>query len=364
MHVLHVYKTYFPDTYGGGPQVIFELCEGAAACGVEAEVFTLSRNVAPPRIRIGQHWVHRVKLNFEIASTGFSLPALRRFRELADAADVVHYHFPWPFMDMMHFYARHGKPSVVTYHSDIVAQKNLYALYRPVMFRFLDRVNSIVATSPKYVESSPVLRRYARKVSVIPIGITQLDIPPTIEARKQYWRERLGDRFFLFVGVFRYYKSLDILHEAVRNTDMVVALLGADPQNFRRGWPQTGSFRVLGALPDDDKVALLSLCTGLILPSAVRSEAFGISLLEGAMFGKPLISCEIGTGTSFVNISGQTGFVVPPNDSVALRDAMSRLLSRPAEAAEMGRMARQRYERLFTRERMVAQYLDLYRSIV
>ena len=35
-----------------------------------------------------------------------------------------------------------------------------------------------------------------------------------------------------------------------------------------------------------------------------------LSLLEGAMYGKPLISCEIGTGTSYININGETGFIL------------------------------------------------------
>ena len=78
----------------------------------------------------------------------------------------------------------------------------------------------------------------------------------------------------------------------------------------------------LGAIPDEDKVALLTLCYGVVFPSHLRAEAFGVSLLEGAMFGKPMISSEIGTGTSHVNVGGVTGLVVPPGDSAALRAAL------------------------------------------
>jgi len=62
-----------------------------------------------------------------------------------------------------------------------------------------------------------------------------------------------------------------------------------------------------------------------VFPSYLRSEAFGISLLEDAMYGKPMISREIGTGTTYINIGGETGLVVPPSDSMALRQAMSYL---------------------------------------
>ena len=96
----------------------------------------------------------------------------------------------------------------------------------------------------------------------------------------------------------------------------------------------------LGAVSDEDKIALVKLCRGVVFPSHLRSEAFGVTLLEGAMFGKPLISSEIGTGSSYVNIDGVTGIVVPPNDPVALRDAMRRLGQDEALATKMGRCAR------------------------
>ena len=67
---------------------------------------------------------------------------------------------------------------------------------------------------------------------------------------------------------------------------------------------------------------MFELCFAVLFPSHLRSEAFGISLLEGAMYGKPLISSEIGTGTTYINIDKETGLVVPPSDPIALREAM------------------------------------------
>ena len=82
------------------------------------------------------------------------------------------------------------------------------------------------------------------------------------------------------------------------------------------------------------------------------------------MYGKPLISSEIGTGTSFINLSNETGLVVPPSDPLALRQAMQTLWQNPAMAAEMGRKAEQRYWELFTADKMVDSYVDLYRDLV
>jgi rhamnosyl/mannosyltransferase len=116
----------------------------------------------------------------------------------------------------------------------------------------------------------------------------------------------------------------------------------------------------LGHLPDEDKVALLTLCYGVLFPSHLRSEAFGISLLEGAMYGKPMISSEIGTGTTFINIANETGLVVPPSDPAALRQAMQYLWEHPEQASEMGQRAEERYWKHFTADQMVRSYVDLY----
>jgi glycosyltransferase involved in cell wall biosynthesis len=63
----------------------------------------------------------------------------------------------------------------------------------------------------------------------------------------------------------------------------------------------------LGFVPDEERVALFKLCRAVVFPSYLRSEVFEVTLLEGAMYSKPLISSEIAAGTSYVNIHGETG---------------------------------------------------------
>ncbi|NYE62036.1 rhamnosyl/mannosyltransferase [Duganella sp. 1224] len=367
MRVLHFYKTYYPDTWGGIEQVIRQLCVGTGRLGVTNEVLTLSRG-GPSEIDIEGHTVHRVPLDFEIASTGFSFAAIRKLARLARKADVIHYHFPWPFMDLAHFMARIDKPSVVTYHSDIVRQKNLLRVYGPLKRRFLHSVDTVVATSPNYLASSPVLKRFAHKTRTITYGLDKSIYPKPSEALKAKWRAQCGERFFLFVGVLRYYKGLHILLDAMANVDYPVVIVGAGPieQELKAHARRLGLTHVqfIGAVDEEDKAALLELSYAMVFPSHLRSEAFGISLLEGAMFGKPMISSEIGTGTTYINIDNDTGLVVPPDDPAALGAAMRALWEDPARAAAMGRRAEARYWELFTAEKMAQNYHALYRELV
>ena len=368
MRVLHFYKTYYPDSWGGVEQVIRQLCVGTGRVGVTNEVLTLTRDKdGPAQMEVEGHTVHRVPLDFEIASTGFSFAAIRKLARLARKADVIHYHFPWPFMDLAHFMARISKPSVVTYHSDIVRQKNLLRVYTPLKTRFLRDVDCIVATSPNYLASSPVLKRYKSKTRTITYGLDRSIYPEPRPEVKDAWRARCGERFFLFVGVLRYYKGLHILLDAMANVDYPVVIVGAGPieRELKAHAERLGLTHVMfvGALEEEDKVALLQLCYAMVFPSHLRSEAFGISLLEGAMFGKPMISSEIGTGTTYINIDNETGLVVPPSDPQAFGAAMRTLWENPELAAEMGRRAEARYWELFTAEKMANNYAALYKEL-
>lgn len=362
--VLHFFKTYYPETMGGIEQVIFQIAQGGAEHGFSSEVLYLSERGAARNETVGNHITHRSKLDLHVASTGFSLSAFKDFAELAKEADVVHFHFPWPYMDLVHFATRHGKPSVVSYHSDIVKQKTLLKLYQPLMNRFLGSVDCIVASSPNYVQSSPVLSRFRDKVEIIPYGLDRATYPTVSEAKLDFWRGKVGSKFLLFVGALRYYKGLDYLLDAAKITGLPVVILGGGHQEseLKAQAARLGLSNVhfLGGLADDDKAALLTLCHAFVFPSHLRSESFGISLLEAAMYGKPLISCEIGSGTTYINIGGETGLVVPPRDCAALADAMNTLWHDATMAVEMGRRAFQRYEEVFSAETMVKAYAALY----
>jgi len=368
MRVLHFYKTYYPDSVGGIEQVIRQMCVGTGRLGVTNTVLSLSREKNLRPIVFEGHTVHRVPLDFEIASNACSLASIGALARLAREADVVHYHFPWPFMDLAHFMARVRKPTVVSYHSDIVRQKNLLRLYQPLKHRFLRSVDAIVAASPNYLASSPVLARYADKTRVITYGLDQTSYPQPDPAKLAWWRERVGPKFFLFVGVLRYYKGLHVLLEAVAGTAYPVVIVGAGPEEaaLRAQAARLGLKNVIftGAVDEDDKVALLTLAYAMAFPSHLRSEAFGVSLLEGAMYGKPMISCEIGTGTTYINIDGETGLVVPPDDVAALRAAMGTLWNDPERARAMGRRAALRYQEVFTSQQMAAGYMALYREVL
>ncbi|MCS3903558.1 rhamnosyl/mannosyltransferase [Methylohalomonas lacus] len=297
-----------------------------------------------------------------------SVSALTSFRRHSEWADVLHYHYPWPFADLMHMVGRIKKPAILTYHSDIVRQRVLMPFYRPLMHAFMNRMSEIVATSQNYYATSDVLQHFADMVSVIPIGLDPATYPSPDTQTIDRLREQVGDNFFLFIGVLRYYKGLHILLEAVRHTDLPVVIVGTGPVErelrARASNDSLDNLRFLGQLTDIEKVSLLHLARAVVFPSFLRSEAYGVALVEGAMYGKPLISTEIGTGTSYINIDGETGFVVPPGDSKSLRQVMLKLFNDDTLAGSMGEAARKRFYAYFLADSMGAQYMDVYERVL
>jgi glycosyltransferase involved in cell wall biosynthesis len=296
--------------------------------------------------------------------------AFTTFSGLAKKSDVMHYLFPWPFADMLHAVVKPEQPAVMTYISDVVRQRWLGAAYAPLMWRTLRQMKLIVANSPAYALTSPVLSHpdIRDKVRMIPLGIEEssydkLGDPAVLE--------RLGleknEPFFLFIGVLRYYKGAHFLIKAAKDLGAKVVIAGSGPEGegLRALSAEIAASNVVfaGQVTDVEKVALLQACRALVLPSHLRSEAYGMVLVEAAMFGKPLISCEIGTGTSFVNAHEQTGFVVAPEVPEELSVAMKTLLKDEQLAEVMGRAARDRYERLFSGPALGRAYAELFREV-
>jgi len=368
MKVLHLYKTYLPDTVGGVEHTINQIARSSSQFGIETEVLALSPGKVDRYFRVDNHCVYSCRSNFEIASTPFSASAILRFWHLTQRADIIHYHFPYPFADLLHFLTRVSKPTVVTYHSDIVKQKYLLSLYKPLMNFFLGSVGRIVATSPNYAESSEVLNKFSYKVSMIPIGLCKSTYPDINKGRLEYWRGIFRDRFFLFVGVLRYYKGLHVLIESAIKTSYPIVIIGSGPLEEKLKDQvkrlDIKNIHFLGFVDDEDKVALLTLSYAVVFPSHIRAEAYGISLLEGAMYGKPLISSEIGTGTSYINIDHETGLVVPSDNPPALRKAMEYLWYNPMISKKMGVCAQSRYYELFTADKMARSYYNLYTELL
>ena len=374
MKVLHIYRTYYPDPPGGLQQAIRQIASGCQTLGVTSRIYTLSPNPAPQEVVRPEGTVYRSRSHWAPASCDLGgTGAFRLFSECAEWADILHFHYPWPFADLLNLLPSvKRKPKAMTYHSDIVKQKVLGKLYAPLMRHTLSDMDAVVATSPTYARTSPVLSRHVppERLHVIPLCMGD----STKEAESMAPTDviaRLGlanQTFVLSLGVLRAYKGLHVLVDAAQRVKGTIVIAGSGPEeaNLRHQVNRLGVNNVVfaGQVSEAEKHALLRHCAALALPSHLRSEAYGMVLLEAAMHAKPMISCEIGTGTSFVNQDGETGIVIPPEDAPALARAVNTLLSNPAESQAMGQKALERYQQHFTPDVMASLYFGLYQRLI
>ncbi|MER3398373.1 MAG: glycosyl transferase family 1 [Chloroflexota bacterium] len=364
--MLQVYKDFHPVP-GGIEGHIRDLTTRLRALGVDASVLVTSPDRCTRRETLFGVPVTKAGRLGQLASTPISF---RLCLELwRSEADIYHLHFPYPLGELAYLLRPRGR-LVITYHSDIVRQRTLLRLYRPLLGRLLQRADLILVTSPQYLESSTFLRPVAGKCRVVPLGIDLGRFDAFDPERVAAWRAKLGKPLVLFVGRFRYYKGLDYLVEALRLVpEARLALVGDGPEGprLRRLVADYGlGSRVafLGVLPDEELPAVYRAADVYVLPATERSEAFGISLLEAMAAGLPVVTTELGTGTSYVNRHGETGLIVPPRNPGALAAALAGLLADPERRRALGVAGRRRVEAEFTLDRMVGEVLRVYREVL
>ncbi len=119
--------------------------------------------------------------------------------------------------------------------------------------------------------------------------------------------------------------------------------------------------RFLGYVGPEELDRLYRACTVFVAPSLY--ESFGFIYIEAMSYAKPVIGCGVG-GVPEVVEDGVTGLLVPPADVSRLADALCVLLADPAQRTEMGRRGRLRVQEQFSQERMAANTIDAYVSVI
>lgn len=352
MHILHIYKDY-PPVLGGIEGHLRDLAEGLAARGHQVTVLVTSTGRQTHAERPHPHLtIIKAARAAHIASTPLSPAMIGMARRVR--ADIVHLQFPYPPGDLAALAVRGRPPLVISYQSDIVRQKMLLRVYRPLLEYTLRHAARIIASSPGYIASSPLLRRYAAKCDIVPIGIDIERFTPSLMKQRPGAPTRL-----LFTGRLRYYKGLHILIDAMRLVEGAeLWIAGSGPERERleaqaAAAGMAGRIRFLGDVAEADLPALYRQADIFVLPSHLRAEAYGIVLAEALASGVPCISTALGTGTDYVNVHEETGLVCAPGDPVALAAAINRLAGDAELRAKYGAAGRRRAERLFARERML-----------
>lgn len=367
MRVLKIYKDYYPPIVGGIEKHINMVANGLKHLGVDIEV--LVSNTCPKTITENINGIQITKTaefgRFASAPINPILPYI--LKKKAINFDLLHFYLPNPTAVLAFWFNKIDKPYIVTYHSDIVRQAKLKKIYLPFEKVFLRKARQIIASSPNYIASSDILKKHKNKCRVIPVGI---DIGKfnAFNNNEKFVPLKHNEKFVLFVGKFRHYKGVHVLIEAMKQVNAKLLIVGdgvlrKDIVNQVARDDLSHKIRMLGELKDEQVYSLMKRCNMLVLPSTHRSEAFGIVLLEAMACGRPVISTELGTGTSYINEHGKTGIVVKPNDPNMLANAINYLLDNPKEGNRLGNCGRERVRSEFSSDGMIKKTFEIYQKV-
>lgn len=361
-------KSFYP-VIGGVETTVFELARGLSK-KYSIIILTVSEDKNFRQEEKDGFEIIKAPRIAKILSTPFSIDYPFWVKRIINSADIIHLHSPHPIGELSLLVFPPSKKLLITYHFDIVKQKYLNPIYNPLLKYIFSRSEKIVVSNPNIIQTSSFLEKFRDKCVIIPFGIKIDEYLLNQEQIKNagILKNKYKKPVILFVGRLVYYKGINYLIQAMATVDANLIIIGEGPLKKKLialvdTLKITDKVEFLNHLPREQLMLYFSICDIFVLPSVARAEAFGMVLLEAMVYKKPLITTELGTGTSFINIDGKTGYVVPPANSEALSKAINTLIHDETIRREMGENAAQRVREEFGISKYLSAYDKLYQKV-
>ncbi len=366
--ILQVNKLYYP-WIGGVEKVVQQIAEGLnGKDNFEIEVLSCQPKGKAKVEDINGLRVYKSSSWGMFLGMPFSLNFFSLFKKLSREAGIIALHHPFPLADLAVFLFPPAAKLIVHYHSDIVRQRIFNFFLRPFALNTLRKAQKIIISNPNMLKSSPLLKRFQEKCRIIPYGV---DLPEIERAQNgeevKKIKQKYG-RFILFAGRLSYYKGVHYLISAVQDITANLVIIGEGKRErfLRKMVKDLKIENRVFFLPHQEKKKLINFYKAtevFVLPSIFKSEAFGIVLIEAMASGTPIISTELGTGTSWLNVDGETGFVVPPRSPSALSSAIKKILENKKLAVRLSQNAQKRVKEKLNLEKMLKDNQKVYREL-
>ena len=334
-------NSFYPPYIGGAETYVSSLGRSLAELGHDVIVYCADRPSSTGVASDGR--VKVVRMNTPLAFYGTPV-SLFPSSFMAGDYDVIHCNFPNPYFAAVSASVAktRGVPAVLTWHNDLPAVTRaasvLVNLNTIASVAYLAPYSRIIATTGIYARTSKILRRHARKVTVIPNGVDTARFNPQVDSEglKEMYHLR-GYKTLIFVGAlttWHTYKGLEELLQAFSMVEkscdrlklLVVGggnLLGYY-QRLARGLDVDDRVAFTGRVDDETLPGCYAASDFAVLPSRDSSEGFALSLLEAMASGKAVIGSEVG-GIPEVIDDWKNGILVRPRDPKALANAIHAL---------------------------------------
>ena len=331
-----------------------------AASDGASDIYTLNDN---GKIMCTPTW-------FTMAATKITPAMIWKLRKICNEYDILHIHHPDPMANLALLTSGFKGKVVLHWHSDILKQKNLLKVYKPLQDWMIKRADLVIGTSPVYLNESPHLTAALDKMACLPIGVQQVE--PEMSRVKTIRDKYEGKKLIFTVGRLVGYKGHKYLIDSAKYLpeDYVILIGGSGPlfeemQKQIEDEKLTHKVILLGRLSDEALADYYGACDLFCLSSIWKTEAFGMVQIEAMSCSKPVVATEIpGSGVAWVNKHGYSGLNVSPEDSVAMAEAIKYILSDDQIYQTFSSNAKARYEEHFTKPLFLERCRDIYERVL
>ena len=292
-------------------------------------------------------------------------------------ADVIHSHYPPPYMAHALLIAHNDIPHILTYHNDLIipetlstpkipetAKKLIECANKRLYLNFiLNNVTRIIATTNSYAITSEILKNL--NFEVVPNGIR---LQKFDNALKEVSAER-EENTVLFVGRLTPDKGVNYFIEAAKivikeypKANFLIVGRGEDEKTLlmlSKGYE--GNIKFFGHVSWHNLIKLYRTSTVFVLPSFTRLEAFGIVLLEAMACETPVIASDI---PGVRDVIDGAGLLVEPKNPEKLADAVLQVFANANEARSMGKRGRRLVESNYDWKVVTEQILNVYKDVI
>ena len=347
----------FPPYAGGIGNVAASNAKELVKLGHQVTIFTplyeqVKEEVAGLEIK-------RVKPLLKYGNSAF-VPKLGR---LLKGFDIIHLHYPFfGGAEIVWLKKRKLKKSgakiVLHYHMDVVGEgifKLIFKIHKVfILPNIAEMSDKIIFTSMDYGKHSDLAKKLEKKPDKfieVPNGVDSQNFSPQPKDEELLKKHDIKkeEKVILFVGGLdraHYFKGVEYLIEAMsrlRQSSLSWKLVIVGSGELKQEYLDLASQLKInnktiftGYVPNEDLPKYYNLSDVVVLPSVDKSEAFGLTLVEGMSCSKPVVASDL-VGVRSVVTENIDGLLVKVKNADDLATKINYLLINPQEASDFGR---------------------------
>lgn len=330
----------FPPDKGGVETVVFKQSVGLAKMGHEVKVITTTNN----KSMVGEENIAGVKINRYLGfspqdSYYFSRGVSKAVRKFSAEYDIVHAHNYHAFPALGAFKNRMKTTYIITphYHGSSHSKfRNL--LLKPYKFfgrKMISGADAVVCVS----NSEKELLEVDFTLPKTWINYNGVEIEDFTEVFNKSAHK--GPRSICTVGRLERYKNVDVAIRAVSGiraqleTGFVLNVIGDGPDKSRleklvRSLEMEDYVHFHGFVEEREKLRLMKNSSCTVALSS--HESFGLTIIESAKLGVPVVASSIGPHNELGGIVGSGVSIVDSSDLTSIQESILKFLEMPSES--------------------------------